>query len=68
VEGYERLTEMAPHLHGTRLVYLADREADIMALLRRAGALSTPVDWLLRYRHNPHPERWRQAVEPFDGI
>ena len=30
VEGYERLAEMALQLPTTRLVYLADREADIM--------------------------------------
>ena len=52
VEGYERLAEMASELSGTRLVYLADREADIMELMRRAGALGTPVDWLLRSQHN----------------
>ena len=52
VEGYERLAEMAAELPGTRLVYLADREADIMDLMRRAGALGTPVDWLLRSKHN----------------
>lgn len=52
VEGYERLAEMAAGLPETRLVYLADREADIMELMRRAGALGTPVDWLLRSQHN----------------
>ena len=44
VEGYERLAEMAPQLPSTRLVCVADREADIMELMRRAGALGTPVD------------------------
>ena len=52
VEGYERLAEMAAELPGTRLVYLADREADIMELMRRADELATPVDWLLRSQHN----------------
>ena len=52
VEGYERLAEMAAELPGTRLVYLADREADTMELMRRAGALGTPVDWLVRSKHN----------------
>ena len=52
MEGYERLAEMATELPGTRLVYLADREADIMELMRRADALATPVDWLLRFKHN----------------
>jgi len=52
IEGYERLAEMAPQLPETRLVYLADREADIMELMRRAGEMGTPVDWLLRSKHN----------------
>ena len=39
IEGYERLAEMAPQLPATRLVYLADREADIMALMVRARDL-----------------------------
>ena len=43
---------MAGQLPTTRLVYLADREADIMALMVRARDLDTPVDWLLRSRHN----------------
>lgn len=68
VEGYERLAEMAPQLPGTRLVYLVDREADIMELMRRADALATPVDWLLRSKTQSHPERGRQAVEPGDGV
>ena len=52
VQGYERLPEMAAELPSTRLVYLADREADIMELMRRTDSLGTPVDWLLRSRHN----------------
>ena len=36
IEGYERLAEMAGQLPTTRLVYLADREADIMDLMMRA--------------------------------
>jgi len=52
IEGYERLAEMAPQLPRTRLVYLADREADIMALMVRARDLGEPVDWLLRSKHN----------------
>ena len=52
IEGYERLAEMAGQLPTTRLVYLADREADIMDLMVRARDLDTPVDWLLRSRHN----------------
>ena len=43
---------MAPHLPTTRLVCLADREADVMALMVRARGLGTPLDWLLRSGHN----------------
>lgn len=52
VEGYERLAELAPNLATTRLVYVADREADILALMQRAHALGTPVDWLIRSQHD----------------
>ncbi len=51
-EGYERLAELAPALPETRLVYVADREADILALMRRAQQLGNPADWLLRAQHN----------------
>lgn len=52
LEGYERLAEMAPQLPGTRLVYVADREADIMALMVKAQGSGSPVDWLVRSQHN----------------
>lgn len=52
IEGYARLAELAPTLPETRLIYVADREADILALMQRAQALSTPVDWLIRAQHN----------------
>lgn len=52
VEGYERLAERAGQLPDTRLVYVADREADILELMQRAHALSYPADYLLRAQHN----------------
>lgn len=52
VEGYQRLAELAPQLPGTRLVYVADRESDIMELMAVARDCGTPVDWLLRSQHN----------------
>lgn len=52
VEGYERVAEQAASLPDTRLVYVADREGDLMALIRRAAALGTPADWLIRSKHN----------------
>ena len=51
-EGYERIAEMAATLPTTRLVYIADREADIVELMQRAHALGTPADWLIRSQHN----------------
>ena len=29
-----------------------DREADMMAMIRRASELGTPADWLVRAKHN----------------
>ena len=52
VEGYERTAELAPELPDTRLVYVADREADITTLMQRAEELGTPVDWLIRSTHD----------------
>jgi hypothetical protein len=51
-EGYERVAELAADLPRTRLVYVADREADIAALLARARDLGQPADWLIRSQHN----------------
>ena len=36
IEGYQRIAEMAAQLPGTRLVYVADREADLVPLMVRA--------------------------------
>lgn len=52
IEGYERVAERASDLPVTRLVYVADREADILELMQRAHALSYPADYLLRAQHN----------------
>ena len=51
-EGYERIAETAPTMPETRLVYVADREADILELMQRAHALGNPADWLIRAQHN----------------
>lgn len=52
IEGYARVAERAPALPETRLVYVADREADILELMVHARALGHPADWLLRSQHN----------------
>jgi len=51
-EGYERIAEMAARVPQTRLVYVADRESDILALIQRAEELGCPADWLIRSKHN----------------
>lgn len=52
IEGYERVAELAQSMPQTRLVYVADREADIVALMARANDLGHPADWLIRSCHN----------------
>jgi Transposase Tn5 dimerisation domain len=52
IEGYERVAETASSLPHTRLVYVADREADMLALMERAQELGTPADWLIRSTHD----------------
>ena len=52
IEGYERIAERAWSLPQTRLVYIADREADMIALMVRAQELGTPADWLIRATHD----------------
>ena len=51
-EGYERVAELAQGMAATRLVYVADREADLMEMMLRAQTLGTPADWLVRAKHN----------------
>ena len=51
-EGYARIAECAATMPDTRLVYVADREADIVALMSQARDLGHPADWLIRSRHN----------------
>jgi len=45
IEGYERVAEMTEHCLKSRLVYVADREGDILSLMQRSKALNTPVGW-----------------------
>ena len=52
IEGYERVADLAADLPSTRLVYVADRESDIAALMARARDLGQPADWLIRSQHN----------------
>lgn len=52
IEGYERVAERAQALPQVRQVYVADREADILALLLKARDMGHPADYLIRCQHN----------------
>lgn len=56
---------MAASMPGTRLVYLADREADIVELMQRAHALGTLADWLIRSQHNRRLPDGASCGRPF---
>jgi hypothetical protein len=43
---------MAADMPGTRLVYLADREADMVEMMCRAHELGAPADWLVRAKRD----------------
>nr|WP_244160049.1 IS4 family transposase [Paracidovorax cattleyae] len=65
IEGYERVAERALALPQVRQVYVADREADIIALLRRAKELQHAADYLIRCQHDrvlPQGGKLWQAV------
>lgn len=51
-EGYTCVAVLAASLPDTRLVYVADREADIVTLKAQARDLGHPADWLIRSQHN----------------
>lgn len=52
VEGYEIVADLAEQTPETRLVYLADREGDLRALMDAAARRGHPADWLVRATHN----------------
>jgi len=52
IEVYERVAERAKALPGVRQIYVADREADILALLVKARDLEYAADYLVRCQHN----------------
>jgi hypothetical protein len=71
IEGYERVAELAAEVPDTRLVYVADRESDMIELMARAGELDTPADWLLRAQHDralPNGEKLWQTVTSGEEI
>jgi hypothetical protein len=52
VEGYEIVADLAERTPDTRLVYVADREGDLRALIDAAARRGTPADWLVRAKHD----------------
>ena len=66
-ESYERVAEQAATLPATRLVYVADREGDIVALMERADDLGHPADWLIRCQHNRSLEAGARLWETVDA-
>lgn len=45
---YERVVEIKLTMLDTRLIYIGDRESDIVAMMRLARDMGHPVDWLVR--------------------
>ncbi|MEE4377516.1 MAG: IS4 family transposase [Candidatus Competibacteraceae bacterium] len=52
VEGYEIVADLAETVPDTQLVYVADREGDLRALIAAAARRGTAADWLIRAKHN----------------
>jgi hypothetical protein len=52
VEGYEIVADLAERTPDTRLVYVADREGDLRALMDAAARRNTPADGLVRAKHD----------------
>ena len=52
VEGYEIVADLAEAAPDSRLVYVADREGDLRALIDAAARRGTPADGLIRSQHN----------------
>ena len=61
VEGYEIVADLAETLPDTRLVYVADREGDLRALIDAAARRGTPADWLIRSKPQPQDHHGREA-------
>lgn len=71
VEGYERVAELATELPDTRLVYMADRESDMIELMACADARGNPADWLLRAQHDralPDGQKLWQTVTSEEAL
>ena len=52
VQGYERVAELAEPMPHTRLVYVGDRESDMLELMVQAHDRGYAADYLLRSQHD----------------
>ena len=52
VEGYGIVADLAETVPDIRLVYVADREGDLRALMDTAARRGCPADWLIRSQHD----------------
>jgi len=52
IEGYDRVADLAQDMAQVSHVYVADREADILALLRMAAERNHAADYLIRCKHD----------------
>jgi hypothetical protein len=71
IEGYERVAEMAERCPDQRLIYVTDREGDMLELVKKAQQLGCPADWLIRARHNrklSNQEKLWDAVDKQDTL
>jgi len=66
VEGYTIVADLAETLPATRLVYVADREGDLRALMDAAARRGHPADWLVRAQYDRNTTEgdplWTQVV------
>lgn len=73
IKGYEHVARLAETMDTTRLVYVTDREGDIMELMVTARDSGNPADWLIRSCHNrvlpsPEEEKLWASVEAQESI
>lgn len=73
IKGYDRVAALAKAMPETRLVYVADREGDIMALMVKARDMENCADWLIRSQHNrvlpaSHEEKLWPTVEAQEPV
>ena len=70
-EGYAIVADLAETVPDSRLVYVADREGDLRALIDAAARRGTPADWLIRSKHNRKTttgEKWWDRLAQSDPL